>query len=275
MDLLNDELVLVSSILLVLAGGVSVSGWHLHRTRHLRQRDQTHALNAPHLLYLASLIGLLAGLVIGALAAYYLFINPQSASVFAWIGRCSYVLIAWSAGGHLLSLAHIHLHLRREERAWARRGSPSPNTLGRKRVEQLEELQHQAANYSELKSRDEELVDQLVGFLGDPLTHVRHGLTRIPFYGYLGTVCGILLTAQELSQIDEATQTFKALSAMAEGLVLAFKTTLVGLLAYLPLRKIADYLVQRLAQQEDAWVRLRLDRQEEAEAGVLKGRRKL
>ena len=63
--------------------------------------------------------------------------------------------------------------------------------------------------------------------------------------------------AQELSQIGEATQTFKALSAMAEGLVLAFKTTLVGLLAYLPLRKAADYLVQRLAAQEDAWTRAR------------------
>ena len=59
------------------------------------------------------------------------------------------------------------------------------------------------------------------------------------------------------STIDEATQTFKALSAMADGLVLAFKTTLVGLLAYLPLRKVADYLQLRLAMQEDAWTRAR------------------
>ena len=257
MDFLNDELVLGSSILLTLAGGVSVSCLHMRRARRMRRHDAAYSLNLPRLQYLASSIGLLTGLIVGALAAYYLFINPQPASAFAWIGRFSYVLITWSAGGHLLSLAHISSHLRREERAWARRGGPGPNTLGRQRMEQLAELQRQSASYGDLKSRDEELVDGLVGFLGDPLTHVRRDLTRIPLYGYLGTVCGILLTAQELSQIDEATQTFKALSAMAEGLVLAFKTTLVGLLAYLPLRKIADYLVQRLARQEDAWVRER------------------
>ena len=255
MDLLNDELILLgSTILLVLACGVTVSCWHLRRARHLRQRDQAYSLKIPRLRFLASSMGLLTGSIIGALAAYYLFISPQLASVFAWIGRFSYVLIAWAAGAHLLSLAHTGLHLRREERVWAQRGGPGPNTLGRQRMERLAELQRESDNYSECKSRDEELVDELVGFLGDPLTHVRRDLARIPLYGYLGTVCGILLTAQELSQIDEATQTFKALSAMAEGLVLAFKTTLVGLLAYLPLRKIADRLVQRVARQEDAWV---------------------
>ena len=257
MDLLNDELILGGTVLLVLACGVTVSCLHMRRARQMRRRDQVYSLNVPRLQYLASGMGLLTGAVIGGLAAYYLIINPQLASVFAWIGRFSYVLIAWAAGTHLLSLAHISLHLRREERAWARRGGPGPNTLGRRRMEQLAELQRQSDNYSECKSRDEELVDELVGFLGDPLTHVRRDLGRIPLYGYLGTVCGILLTAQELSQIDEATQTFKALSAMAEGLVLAFKTTLVGLLAYLPLRKIADRLVQRIARQEDAWVKER------------------
>ena len=255
MDLLNDELILGSSILLVLAGGVSVSCLHLRRARRMRRHDEAYSLCVSRLQFFASVIGLLTGLIVGALAAYYLFINPQPASAFAWIGRFSYVLITWSAGGHLLSLTHIGLHLRREERAWER--GLDPNTLGRRRMEQLAELQRQPGNYSDHKSRDEELVDELVGFLGDPLTHMRRNLARIPLYGYLGTVCGILLTAQELSQIDEATQTFKALSAMAEGLVLAFKTTLVGLLAYLPLRKAADYLVQRLARQEDAWVRER------------------
>ncbi len=257
MEILNDELVLISSVLLVLACGVSVSCLHMRRARRMRRQDEAYSLKVARLQYLASLIGLLTGAIVGGLAAYYLFINPQLAGAFAWIGRFSYVLIAWAAGGHLLSLAYINSHLRREERAWERKGGPGANTLGRRRMEKLAELQRQAANYSELKSRDEELVDELVGFLGDPLTHVRRDLARIPLYGYLGTVCGILLTAQELSQIDEATQTFKALSAMAEGLVLAFKTTLVGLLAYLPLRKIADYLVQRLARQEDAWVRER------------------
>ena len=260
MDLLNDELILGSSILLVLASGVTVSCLHLRWARRMRRRDQAYSLNVPRLQYLASGMGLLTGSIVGALAAYYLFINPQPASVFAWIGRFSYILIAWAAGAHLLSLAHISLHLRREERAWERRGGPGPNTLGCQRMEQLAELQRQPGNYSDRKSRDEELVDELVGFLGDPLTHVRRDLVRIPLYGYLGTVCGILLTAQELSQINEATQTFKALSAMAEGLVLAFKTTLVGLLAYLPLRKIVDRLVQRVARQEDAWVKERTGR---------------
>ena len=124
-------------------------------------------------------------------------------------------------------------------------------------MRQLDELRRENRRYADLKSRDEEVLDELVGFLGDPLTHVRRDLTRIPLYGYLGTVCGILLMAQELSQIDEATQAFKALGAMAEGLVLAFKTTLIGLLAYLPLRKVADYLLQRLSSLEDVWTRAR------------------
>jgi biopolymer transport protein ExbB/TolQ len=84
-------------------------------------------------------------------------------------------------------------------------------------------------------------------------------MTRLPLYGYLGTVCGILLMAQELGRIDEASQTFTVLSSMATGLVLAFKTTLVALLAYLPLRKIVDLLLMRLAELEKRW---RLQREE-------------
>jgi len=166
-------------------------------------------------------------------------------------------LIIWAAGGHLLTLMHIGLHLYREDLAWGKQGGPGRQTLGGRRLRLLGQLRGEHRHYIDLKSRDEEVLEELVGFLGDPLTHVRRDLTRIPLYGYLGTVCGILLTAQELSQIDEATQTFKALSAMADGLVLAFKTTLVGLLAYLPLRKVADYLQLRLATQEDAWTRAR------------------
>ena len=78
-------------------------------------------------------------------------------------------------------------------------------------------------------------------------------MMRLPLYGYLGTVCGILLMAQELGRIDEASQTFKVLSSMATGLVLAFKTTLVALLAYLPLRKIIDLLINRLVEIEKLW----------------------
>ena len=63
--------------------------------------------------------------------------------------------------------------------------------------------------------------------------------------------------AQELGKINEATETFKVLSSMATGLVLAFNTTLVALLTYLPLRKAADYLGQRLGALEEHWTRWR------------------
>ena len=241
---------------MVLAGGLSGSYLQLQRARRMRRRDRDYELDWPHLQYVGAGIGAGAGLLIGGLAAYYLALNQQ-ASAFAWIGRLSYVLIAWSAGGHLLSLVHIGLHLYREEQAWETRGGPPRKSLGGRRMRLMQSLRGEHRHYADLKSQDEEILDELVGFLGDPLTHVRRDLTRIPLYGYLGTVCGILLTAQELSQIDEATQAFKALGAMAEGLVLAFKTTLVGLLAYLPLRKAADYLVQRLSGLEDLWARAR------------------
>ena len=249
-------LVIVVGILFVLGGGISGSYLQLQRARRMRQRDRIYELDLPHLQYVGGGIGAIAGLLIGGLAAYYLALNQQ-ASAFAWIGRLSYILIAWAAGGHLLSLLHIGLHLYREEQAWQGRGGPGRKSLGGRRMRQLDELRREHRRYADLKSRDEEVLDELVGFLGDPLTHVRRDLTRIPLYGYLGTVCGILLTAQELSHIDEATQAFKALGAMAEGLVLAFKTTLVGLLAYLPLRKAADYLLQRLSSLEDVWTRAR------------------
>ena len=251
-----NGLIVAIGVFLVLAGGISGSYLQLQRARRLRRRDRAYELNVPHLHHIGAGIGALAGLGIGGLAAYYLALNQQ-ASAFAWIGRLSYVLIIWSAGGHLLTLVHIGMHLYREDLAWAKKGGPGDQSLGGRRLRLLEKLRAEHRHYIDLKTRDEEVLDELVGFLGDPLTHLRRDLTRIPLYGYLGTVCGILLTAQELGQIDEATQTFKALSAMADGLVLAFKTTLVGLLAYLPLRKVADYLQLRLSTQEDTWTRAR------------------
>ena len=255
LDLVNG-LIIAIGILLLLVCALSGSYWKLRRARRMRRRDHDYELDLPHLQYIGSGIGALTGIVIGGLGAYYLALN-QEASTFAWIGRLSYVLITWAAGGHLLSLVYIGLHLYREEQAWARQGGPGRGTLGARRIHQMGNLRREHRAYADIKSRDEEVLDELVSFLGDPLAHVRRDLTRIPLYGYLGTVCGILLTAQELSQIDEATETFKVLSAMAEGLVLAFKTTLVGLLTYLPLRKAADYMVQRLVTQEDAWARAR------------------
>ena len=43
----------------------------------------------------------------------------------------------------------------------------------------------------------------------------------------------------------------------ATGLVLAFKTTLVALVVYLPLRKTVDLLLKRLAELEQIWRRQR------------------
>ena len=44
-------------------------------------------------------------------------------------------------------------------------------------------LRGEHRHYIDLKRRDEEVLEELVGFLGDPLTHVRRDLTRIPRYG--------------------------------------------------------------------------------------------
>ena len=44
MDLLNDELVLGSSILLTLAGGVTVSCLHMRRARRMRRHDAAYSL---------------------------------------------------------------------------------------------------------------------------------------------------------------------------------------------------------------------------------------
>lgn len=121
----------------------------------------------------------------------------------------------------------------------------------------LDSLRNEYRHYIDFKSRDDEVVDDLVGFFVEPLLNARRDMARLPLYGYLGTVCGILLMAQELGQIDEASQTFKILSSMAEGLALAFKTTLVALVSYLPLRKAADYLLQRALLIESAWLRMR------------------
>ena len=108
-----------------------------------------------------------------------------------------------------------------------------------------------------MKTRDDEVLTEIVGVLGTPLLNARRDQTRLPFYGYLGTVAGILLMAEELGRINEATETFKVLASMATGLVLAFQTTLVALVAFLPLRKVADHLIQRLGAVEQRWLAAR------------------
>ena len=166
------------------------------------------------------------------------------------------MLIALSVSGHLLTLIHMALHLYREENALAK-GLFKESSLSAYRLKSLDLGREENRHYIDFKSKDEEALDRLVGFFAEPLLNARRDMARIPLYGYLGTVCGILLMAQELGQIDEASETFRVLSSMAEGLALAFKTTLVALLSYLPLRKAVDYMLQRVANIEIAWRRMR------------------
>jgi biopolymer transport protein ExbB/TolQ len=92
---------------------------------------------------------------------------------------------------------------------------------------------------------------------GERLLTIQRSLGRIPFYGYLGTVCGILMMSLELTRLNEATESFRVLRDMAGGLVLAFRTTLVALVAYLPLRKGVDAMANRLMDIERRWLAMR------------------
>ena len=249
-------LVVVGGILLVVACGVSGSLVLLYRGRQMRLQERQYAISTPYLQHIAGGIGAAMGLAIGGVVFYYLSLNKQ-ATLIEWIGRFSYILVAAASGGHLLVLVTTALNLMREEQAWKNKRGPGRNTLGRRRLEAYGNMEGEQGRYLDLKSLDEAVVDELIGVLGNALLGARRNLVRLPFYGYLGTVCGILLMAEELSKINEATETFKVLSSMAQGLVLAFQTTLIALLAYLPLRKVADCLMQRLAALEDDWSRLR------------------
>ena len=247
---------IIAGILLVLASGVSGSVYMLYRARQIRLEEKTYGIATPYLQYIAGTIGAITGLIIGGLIVYFLALN-QRIGLVEWIGRFSYVLIAAASGGHLLTLVMTGLHLWREERAWGQHKGPGNGTLGGRRIQAFRRLRRQHEHYTDLKERDDIVLEELVDVIGRPLLLLRRNLVRLPFYGYLGTVCGILLMADRLSQIDEASETFKVLSSMAEGLVLAFQTTLVGLLTYLPLRKAADVLLERIANLEDAWVKFR------------------
>ena len=246
----------IAGVLVVVAGGASGALVLLHRGKGLRSAEQKFALHTPHLNRIAAVLGAITGLAMGGIAVYFLALN-STANVIEWIGRFSYILVAGASGAHLLVLVHAFLSLRREERAFGAKDGPLVGSLAKLRVEALLHFRREHKHYSDLKTRDEAAVDQYINFLGNPLLHVRRDLARVPFYGYMGTVCGILLMAQELGQITEATETFRVLSSMAGGLVLAFQTTLVALLAYLPLRKLTDHLIQRVEALEESWHGLR------------------
>ena len=250
-----SALLVAVGVLFVVSGAVSGSIGHMVRARRLHRRDKEYGVRVEPLRYIAGGLGGVAGIVIGAMAAYYLSLN-QRVDFITWVGRLSYVLIALSVSGHLLTLIHLALHLYREEKAVAERLFKG-SSLSAYRSEALNRVREENRHYIDLKSKDEEALDHFIGFFAEPLLNARRDMARIPLYGYLGTVCGILLMAQELGQIDEASETFKVLSSMAEGLALAFKTTLVALMSYLPLRKAVDYMLQRVATIEIAWRRMR------------------
>ena len=249
-------LLVVAVVLLLLACGLSGSFVLLYKGRQLKLRERDYGIDTPNLQHISGGIGAVVGLVIGGILVYYFSLNKQ-AGVIEWIGRASYVMVTAASGGHILTLTYTLLGTLREEAAWRAKGGPAEHTLGRRRKQALSQLRRSHNDFTELKSRDEAVVDELLAVLGQGLLAARRNLYRLPFYGYLGTICGILLMAEELSKINEATESFKVLSSMAHGLVLAFQTTLVALLAYLPLRKWADHLVERLQALEDEWVRER------------------
>lgn len=249
---------LTISIGVLFAAACMVTGslWLLYRARGISRGERLYGLTTPYLPQIAAAIGALGGLVI-ALAILYFASVTSRFSPIEWVGRASYVLVAGASAGHLLVLMRTGHHLWREQRAWNHPRGPGDGSLGHRRLRILEELRREHRHALDLRSRDDELVEELVSVLGNGLLNVRRDLSRIPFYGYLGTVCGILLMAKELGGINEATETFQVLSSMAKGLVLAFQTTLVALLAFLPLRKVTDYMMERLGHLEDDWTRAR------------------
>ncbi len=200
--------------------------------------------------WIGPVIGGVAGAGMAGIGIYFYFFAPPAGGWVEWVGRSSYALILGSSAAHLVTLIHFWRRLNAENNA-------QPDTLTARRKQQAERLRHSRENYADLKARDDDAIDDLLAVFGDRLLTAQRALNRIPFYGYLGTVCGILLMAEELTLLDEATETFKVLRDMAGGLVLAFQTTLVALLAYLPLRKGYDVLLSRMSDLEREWLGMR------------------
>jgi hypothetical protein len=244
---------IAAGILLVLASGLSVSWLMLLQGRKLHAQDQAYGIGLDRMHYWAAGIGLVVGLSMAGLLIFFLG-ESQRFNIVEWLGRFSYFLIIAATGGHLLVLVRTGLHLLKEKKGMKTPKAVRAGTLSHLRWQDLERLQRQRSDYLQFKGQDDERLEELVGVLAGPLLQARRNLSLIPFYGYLGTVCGILLMAFELGKIDEAAQTFKVLVSMANGLVLAFQTTLVALVAYLPLRKAADMQLQSLGRLEDAWL---------------------
>jgi hypothetical protein len=249
---------MVISVLFVAVCAMAGALMLMQRANEICREEAAYGLPTGNAASVGAAVGGLAGLLIALLCVYYYLLAAPARGAFQWLGRGSYLLIIGASAAHLTALLHGWTRLQAElrEARNARRG-PQQGTLLLRRRAALEDLRRSAGNYSDLKAHDDEVVADLIGVLGDRLLVGQRALSRIPFYGYLGTVCGILLMAQELSRLDEATETFKVLRDMSIGLVLAFQTTLVALVTYLPLRKGYDLLLVHLANVERAWLALR------------------
>ena len=230
----------------------------MQRMDSICRYENQYGLSADNSNLIGAVIGGLAGAGVAGIGIYFYLLSPASAGWVEWIGRSSYALILAGSATHLVILIHLWLRLDAEDQALLEDSSKSQGeTLTMIRKQQADVVRQSRDNYADLKARDDESLDELLSVFGERLLSGQRALSRIPFYGYLGTVCGILLMAEELSKLDEATETFKVLRDMASGLVLAFQTTLVALLAYLPLRKGYDILLNRISDLERKWLAMR------------------
>ena len=247
----------------VLSGSCAVVGAMslMQRAETLGKEDGHYGLVRGQATPVAAIIGGLAGLGVGVLFVYFYFKAPPASGWIEWVGRGSYALVIAAFSGHLFGLTHIWMRLIDEEEdlrsGAAGESKPQKPTLTVRRRRELKSLVDAGYDAPELRSRDDEVVEELIGVVGDRLIAGQRALSRLPFYGYLGTVCGILLMADELTNLSEATESFKVLRDMAAGLVLAFQTTLAALLAYLPLRKGFDSMMSKAAQVERVWLNMR------------------
>ena len=251
---------IVLAVVFVAAAAVAGALGLLQRAELVCRDEARFGLVKGHAPLIGAMIGGVAGLCAGALLVYYVFSAPRPTSWVEWAGRGSYMLIIAAFAGHLNLLVHVWQRVLDEEAAMKTpSGGPKPQqpTLTVLRRSEFRQIQGGGYGGADLRTRDDEVVDRLISVIGDRVLDGQRALSRLPFYGYLGTVCGILLMANELTRLDEATESFQVLRDMAGGLVLAFQTTLAALLAYLPLRKAFDMLLTHVAQVERAWLVMR------------------
>ena len=230
----------------------------MQRMDSISRYEKQFGLPAGDSNLIGAIIGGLAGAGVAGIGIYFYLFFPNSAGWVEWTGRLAYVLVLAASATHLTILVHLWLRLDAEDQALMEDDSNiQGETLTMLRKQQVDVVRQSRDDYADLKARDDEHLDDLLVAFGERLLSGQRALSRIPFYGYLGTVCGILLMAEELTKLDEATETFKVLRDMAGGLVLAFQTTLVALLAYLPLRKVYDVLMNRMSDLEHKWLAMR------------------